>query len=255
MSVNWIGLYTLIRREMERTFRVVTQTLVTPWISAVLYIFIFGYVVGKKIDLIAGVPYIDFVLPGVLMMNVIASAFAHSSSSVYFARFVRSIEEILIAPLSHFEMIIGFAISAVFRAIIVGVGVFFIAIFFGAASITHFGLFLIYITTVALVFALLGILVGLWAKGFEQLNVLSTFVIMPLNFLGGVFYSVTMLPEKIKAVAYANPFFYFVDGIRYSMIGVRESNHIIGYFVIGILIIVFGALVHYLFKKGWRLRE
>ena len=252
---NWIGLYTFIRRETERTFRVAVQTLITPWISALLYIFIFGYIVGKRIDSIAGVSYIDFVLPGILMMSVISSAFAHSSSSLYFARFIRNIEEILVAPLSHLEMIIGFMTGAIIRGVIVGVGVFCIAVFFSAANVAHFPLFLFYLIGVSTVFSLLGILVGLWANGFEQLNVLNTFVIMPFSFLGGVFYSVTMLPEKFQFIAHINPFFYFIDGIRYSMIGIRESNHIAGYVLILGLILLLSSLVGYLFKKGWRLRE
>ncbi len=251
---NWIGLYTLIRREIERTFRVAIQTLITPWISAILYIFIFGFVVGQRISTIAGVSYIDFVLPGVLMMSVISSAFAHSSSSVYFARFLKSIEEILVAPLSHFEMIIGFATGAILRAIVVGVGIFVIAIFFGAANMEHVGAFLFYLFFVSAIFAFLGMLVGLWANGFEQLNVLNTFVIMPFSFLGGVFYSVTMLPQKLQFIAYFNPFFYFVDGIRYGMLGIRESHYVAGYALIISLVLALGFLVGYLFKIGWRLR-
>ncbi len=252
--VNWIGLYTLIRRDVERMFRVTGQTLVTPWISSLLYIFIFGKVVGSRIDLIAGVPYINFVLPGILMMNVIASAFAHSSSSVYFQRFLRTIDEILVAPLSHLEMIAGFAVGAIIRGLVVGGGIYVIAIFFGGAGIDHIGLFVFYTVAVSTIFALLGILVGLWANGFEQLNILSTFVIMPLSFLGGVFYSVTMLPAKAQLIAYWNPFFYFIDGIRYAMIGTRESNGVFGYVMIFSLVTVLGVLVHELFRRGWRLR-
>jgi ABC-2 type transport system permease protein len=252
--VNWIGLYTFIRREVDRTVRVATQTLLTPWISALLYIFIFGHVVGRKIDRIAGVEYIDFVLPGILMMNVISSAFAHTSSSVHFQRFIRHIEEILVAPFSHVEMVIGFVVGGVVRAVIVGVGVFFLAVFFGAASINNFGLFVFYTVSIATVFALLGILVGLWAQSFEQLSVLNTFVIMPLTFLGGVFYSIEMLPERLQAIAFLNPFFYFIDGIRYSMIGVRESNHLVGFAVIFVLAVSLWIVVVGLFKRGWRLR-
>src|SRR3989344_8097128 len=117
-EINWMGFWTFVRREIQRTFRVVTQTLVTPWISALLYIFIFGSVIGSRIDLIAGVKYIDFVLPGILMMSVMTAAFMHGSSSLYFARFMRTIEEMLVAPFSHLEMIFGYVIGAVVRALI-----------------------------------------------------------------------------------------------------------------------------------------
>lgn len=253
--MNWIGLYTLTRREVERTFRLPTQTLITPWINALLYVFIFGKVVGSRIDLIAGVPYINFVLPGILMLNIIMGSFTASSSSVYFKRFIKDIEEILVAPLSYAEMIIGFTVSAVVRSVLISIGILVIAVFFGGASVSHVPLFLFYVAIVSAIFALLGIIIGLWANGFEQFNIISTFLITPLSFLGGVFYSVEMLPEKAQFIALYNPFFYFIDGIRYSMIGIREANELVGYvIVLGLFAALFGTTV-YLFKIGWRLRE
>ncbi|OGG47459.1 hypothetical protein A3D66_02500 [Candidatus Kaiserbacteria bacterium RIFCSPHIGHO2_02_FULL_50_9] len=249
-----MGLGTFIRREIRRTFRVFTQTVVTPWISALLYIFIFGSVIGKRIDLIAGVSYIDFVLPGILMMNIIAGAFTASSSVLYFARFTHSVEEMLVAPFSHLEMIVAYTVSGITRAVIVGIGVYVIALFFSAATVAHFGLFLFYSVAVATIFSFLGLLVGLWAKNFEQLNILNTFVILPFSFLGGMFYSVTMLPEKLQFIVHLNPFFYFIDGIRYSMIGIREANTAVGVVLIIVLIVLLGWLTHHLFKIGWRLR-
>lgn len=251
---NWIGIYTFIRRELVRMMRVVVQTVVSPLISATLYIFIFGFVVGSKISLIAGVQYITFVFPGILMLNIIASSFAHSSSSVYFARFVKSIEEVLIAPFSYFEIVFGYTFSAVVRAVVVAVGILFIGLFFGAVTIYSVPLFLFYVVSISTIFALLGILVGLWAKNFEQLSVLNTFIITPFTYLGGIFYSISMLPENIALITRLNPFFYFVDGIRHSMIGIHEANTAIGLAVIFGLIAFLGALVLHLFKIGWRIR-
>lgn len=252
--MNIIGLQTFIEREIQRSFRVYIQTLLSPWINALLYILIFGVVVGSKIDLIAGVTYIDFVLPGILMLNLIGSSFAQTSSSLYFQRFAKHIEEILVAPLSHFEMITGYVVGGVARGVIVGVGVYVIALIFSAATITHLGLFLLYTIAVAIIFSLLGLLVALWAQNFEQLSVLSVFVITPLTFLGGVFNSITMLPEKVQIFVQFNPFFYFVDGLRYAMVGIREGSALIGWCVIIGLILLFGGLVWRLFSIGWRLR-
>jgi len=254
-GINYIGLYTLMRAEIERTFRVVIQVLITPWITALLYIFVFGSVVGSRIQLISGVPYIQFVLPGILMMNVTLTAFAGSSSAIYFKRFVRNIEEVLVAPLSYFEMMIGLIIGTVVRSIIVALGIFVIAIFFGGATITHVPLFVFYILSISTIFALLGIIVGLWAKGFESFNVISAFLITPLSFLGGVFYSVEMLPEKLQFISAYNPFFYFTDGIRFSMIGVREGSANIGYTMIFGSFMIIGGIVWYLLKIGWRIRS
>lgn len=251
---NLIGLGTLIRREVERFIRVGGQTLVTPWISALLYIFMFGSVVGARIDSIAGVSYIDFVLPGVLMMNVIGAAFGQSSSSIYFARFARHIEEILVAPLSYLEMVVGYLIGVVIRSWVVGLGIYVIAVAFSAANLAHIGLFIFYLTAVAIIFGLLGIIVGLWAKGFEQLGILGTFVITPLSFVGGVYNSLDMLPESLRGIAQWNPFFYFIDGMRYAMIGVRETDPLIGYAVIVGSILILGFVTERLFRRGYGLR-
>lgn len=253
--MNWIGLASFIHQELYRMFKVAIQTLVTPWISAILFIYIFGHVVGQNILPIRGVSYIVFVLPGVLMMNVLMSSFSHSSSSLYFHRFMRRIEETLVAPLSHFEMVLGYVTGGVVRGVIVGVGILFIGVFFHATEIYNFWLFLFYILAVSTVFSLIGILVGLWSQGFEQFNMVNVFLIMPLSFFGGVFNSITMLPKTMQTIVLFNPFFYFIDGIRFSMIGVHESNLAIGLIMIlGLIAILFYFVVH-LFNTGWRLRS
>ncbi len=252
--MNVIGLKTIIAREIERFMRTYIQSLISPWISALLYIVVFGVIVGKNIDLIAGVSYIDFVLPGIVMLTLIGSSFSQTSFSLYFQRFAKHIEEILVSPLSYAEMITGYVVGGVVRGLIAGVGVYVLAIFFTSATIAHVGLFLLYAIAVSVIFSLLGLLVALWANNFEQLSILNTFVITPLTFLGGVFNSIHMLPEKAQFVVKLNPFFYFVDGLRYSMIGIQEGSVWIGLAIILGLIMVFGALVWYLFHRGWRLR-
>ncbi|OGZ45020.1 MAG: hypothetical protein A3J54_03180 [Candidatus Ryanbacteria bacterium RIFCSPHIGHO2_02_FULL_45_13b] len=252
--MNVIGLWTFVRRELGRFSRVAVQTLITPWISALLYIFVFGRIVGSRIDNIGGVEYIDFVLPGILMMNIIMGAFMQTAFSLYFQRFARHIEEVLVAPLAYWEMIIGHIIGGVLRAVVVGVGIYIIAVLFSAASFTHIGLFIFYAVSVAILFSLIGLLIGLWAQSFEQLNILNTFVIMPLSFLGGMFNSITMLPMWLQKFVLFNPFFYFIDGIRYAMIGIREAHTGIGIFVIMGSLVVLGALLWHLFRIGYHIR-
>lgn len=252
---NWIGLFTMFRREVKRTFRVVIQTLVAPVISSALYIFIFGMVIGTQITEVSGVPYITFVFPGILMLAVINSSFASASSALYFMRFTRGIEEILITPFSYLEMLIGFVGSAVTRAVMVAFLILGVGIIFGAVSLMHPILFILYITGIAAIFAMLGIIVALWAENFEQLQVLNTFVITPLTYLGGIFYSVTFLPELARTLTELNPFFYFTDAIRSSMIGVSEANTMIGTILITVLIISLAFLVTTLFKRGWKIRS
>jgi ABC-2 type transport system permease protein len=252
--INWIGLQTFIWRDIKRFFRVAIQTLITPWISATLFIFIFGSVIGQRVGNIDGIEYIKFVLPGVLMMNVIMSAFAQSSSSLYMHRFTRSIEEILVAPLAHFEMVVGYLFGAIFRGVLVGIGILIVGLTFGAVSMHHFFLFVAYLIAVSAVFGLLGLLVGLWANSFEQLTILNTFLITPLSFLGGVFNSISMLPPSLQTVARFNPFFYFIDGIRYSMTNFHDANIWIGAIIVTATAIVLFFIVYRLFAVGWRIR-
>jgi ABC-2 type transport system permease protein len=253
--MNWIGLYTMLRREIQRTFRVVIQTLVAPVISATLYIFIFGTVIGTKIDDFSGVPYISFVFPGVLMLSIINASFASASSALYFMRFTRGIEEILIAPFSYLEMLLGFVGSAISRALIVAFLILCVGMVFGAVSLVNPVMFVVYVAAIAAIFAMLGIIVALWAEGFEQLQVLNTFVITPLTYLGGIFYSITFLPPLAETLTRLNPFFYFADGIRNSMIGYNEADPITGAIVIFGLVLGLGILVTHLFRIGWKIRN
>ncbi len=244
----------MFRREVERTLRVVIQTLVAPVISAILYLYIFGSVIGTKIDDFAGVPYISFVFPGILMLSIINSAFASSSSQLYFMRFTRGIEEVLISPFSYVEMLVGFVGGAIVRSLMVAGLILATGFAFGAVSLVHPVWFILYASAIASIFAMLGILVALWADSFEQLQVLNTFVITPLTYLGGVFYSITFLSEKAATIIRLNPFFYFTDGIRNSMIGYSEANSVVGAFIIIGLVVSLGVTVIYLFKKGWKIR-
>jgi ABC-2 type transport system permease protein len=245
----------MFRREVKRTFRVAVQTLVAPVMSAALYIFIFGTVIGTKIDDFAGVPYISFVFPGVLMLSIINASFASASSALYFMRFTRGIEEILIAPFSYLEMLIGFVGSAVTRALMVAFLILAVGLLFGAVSLVNPLMFVVYVAAISAIFAMLGIIVALWAESFEQLQVLNTFVITPLTYLGGIFYSVTFLPPLAATITHFNPFFYFADAVRSSMIGYSEANGTIGALVIFGLVIALGILVTYLFRIGWKIRS
>ena len=253
--MNWIGLYTLIRREIERTFRVVIQTIFSPLISATLFIFVFGTVVGSRIDEIGGVSYITFVFPGILILNVLTSAFSQASSSVYFAKWARTIEEMLVAPLSYFEIMIGTVLSSVARAASVGLVILIVGVLFGAVEMHNFPLFVFFTIGISIVFGLLGIITGLTAKSFEQLNILNTFIILPFSFLGGMFYTLDMLPEAAQKITLFNPFFYFVDGVRFSMVGINDSNILIGATLILALTLTLGAIVWRIFYTGWRIRE
>lgn len=255
MHTNWIGLYTMFRREVKRTLRVVVQTLIAPVISAALYLFIFGTVIGSRIQDFAGVPYIRFVFPGVLMLSIINASFASASSNLYFMRFTRGIEEMLISPFSYFEMLVGFVGSAVVRSLMVSFLILAVGLLFGAVSLVNPLGFVFYISVISAIFAMLGIIVALWAESFEQLQVLNTFFITPMTYLGGIFYSITFLPPLAASITRLNPFFYFANGVRNSMIGYTEADPIVGLVVVLGLLIILAVTVTQLFKRGWKIRS
>jgi len=255
MNINWVGLWTIIRREIARLWRVPVQAFLAPWISALLFIFIFGYVVGGRIALIGGHKYLEFVLPGIVMLNVVNAAFLQSTSQVYFSRFLRYVEETLVSPLSYAEMIAGILIVVIIRAVVTAIGILILAALFGASSVDGIGEFLFWIVAVSAVFGLLGNIVGLWANNFEQLTILNVFLITPLSFVGGVFNTIKMLPPYLRWMAWGNPFFYFINGLRHSMIGFTEAPEGLGMAVTLGLVVVMFAIVLRLYSIGYGLRE
>jgi len=252
--MNLIRLGAVTKREVQRFFRIPVQTLISPWISALLYILVFGVVIGSRIDFLENIDYIDFVFPGILMLQLIGGAYGQSAFSLFFHRWTKTIEEMLASPLSYSEIIAGYVIGATARAIAVSAGVYVIALLFTDATPTNIPLFFFYVLLVAVLFALIGLLIGLWAEKMEQLNMLQTFIITPLIYVGGVFNSIDMLPLNIHWLVKLNPFFYMIDGIRYSMIGYSESNLALGTIGLCAATIILFAIVVTLFRKGWKLR-
>ncbi len=255
LGVNWVGLGTIIRREVSRILRVPIQAFVAPWISALLFIFIFGFVLGGRIKEIGGHRYLEFVLPGILMMNVINAAFLQSTAQIYFQRFMRSIEETLVAPLSYVEMIVGQLFCTILRSVMTALGILVIAACFGVHSLGNIGEFLFWVISVSLIFGLLGLIIGLWAQNFEQLNILNVFFIVPLSMVGGVFSTINMLPPYLRFLSYANPFFYWINGLRHAMIGFHEGPAWVGLALTLGLITALCLWVWRLFATGYGLRE
>jgi ABC-2 type transport system permease protein len=245
----------MVRREIQRLARVPIQAVVAPLISALLFIFIFGFVVGGNIRKIDGYRYLEFVLPGVVMMNVIAASFLQTTSQIYFQRFQKSIEEILVAPLSYVEMIAGSLGIVILRSVFTALGIMLIGVVFGAVHMHSLPEFLFWVVFVSMIFGFLGIIVALWAKTFEQLNVLMVFFIQPLSMVGGVFNTVEMLPPWLRWLAYGNPLFYFINGLRHSMIGFSEGPAGFGVVFTLVLAAVLGGIVWRLYSIGWGLRE
>ena len=252
--MSFIGFYTLLRKEIDRFFIVMHSTLTPAIISAVLYILIFGYSIGKELKSIDGVSYLEFIVPGLVMMQIIGSAYSNTSSSLFMARRFQHIKDVLASPLSYFEMVLAITLGGVIRGMIVGILILIVALFLVKFSIINIFLILYYFIMVNFIFSSFGIIVGLLAEEFEHMNLFTTYLITPFTFLGGVFYSIEMLPEFFQKLSLFNPILYMVDGLRYGMLGIHDTNLIFSFFLVLILAIVLFLITVYMFNKGWKLR-
>jgi ABC-2 type transport system permease protein len=249
-----IPLITIIRKEVVRFLRIWSQSLIPPILTSTLFILIFGYSLGSRISEVGGVSYLEFILPGLLMMGVIMSAYAASSFSLFIQKFHGSIQELLVAPIAYWQIITGLTISAMIRSLIVGLGILGVSLFFTSVSIHNIFILISFILLVSMLFSFAGIATALWANNFDQMSVFSTFLITPLTYLGGVFYSINMLPPFWANVAKFNPILYMVDGFRYGFIGVSDIPVLYSFSLVLGLTVIFFAICVYMFKTGYNLR-
>jgi len=252
---NWIGFYTLTKREILRFLTVWTQTILPTAITTLLYLLIFGFTIGRVLPEIKNVTYLEFLIPGVLMMSLITGSYANNSTSIFMMKWLHFIEGILISPLSYIEIVGAFIVGGVVRGAIIGTIIYLMSLFFYSGTIFNPLLFIFLIIIVSLIFSSLGLITGLWAENWDQLNIWSTFIITPLVFLGGVFHSISLVPESLQIITKLNPIFYMIDALRYSMIGYSESNLFIGFIIIIFLAIFFFFFAVYLFKIGYKIRK
>lgn len=247
------GLLTLIEREYYRFARLAAQTIAPPIIMTGLFVIIFGYSLGSQIESISGVPYILYILPGLAGMGAITNSYSNSSTSLYMARIDRSIENILVAPLSHLKIVTAFVIGGVTRGLIVGTVTVAVAALLTDLSVRHAGWGLLFLTLISVTFSSLGVISALWAEDWDHLATFSNFVITPFVYLGGVFYSVTLLPGIWQKVSHLNPMFYFIDAFRWAVLGQSDlspwlSGGVTFAFAAGSL-----AFAVFLFRIGYKL--
>ncbi|HET6438493.1 MAG TPA: ABC transporter permease, partial [Anaeromyxobacter sp.] len=214
-----LGLRTLFAKEVRRFLRVPGQTLLSPLVTTTLYFLVFGYSLGGRLREVEGVPYARFIVPGLVTLGVVSNAYMNSSSSLFVMKIQGTIVDLLVSPLTHGEMLAGFLGAAVVRGLLVGVVMWAVAGVFGGFELAHPALALALLALAAVSFAALGFTTAIWATSFEQVNFIPTFLITPLTFLGGVFYSAAMLPAALRRFTLANPVFYVVDGVRFGMLG------------------------------------
>jgi len=250
-----VGFRTLVWREIYRFFSVFTQTIFPPVVSSFLYIFIFGFSLGQRIESIHGLPYLVFLIPGLIMMYVIEGSYSNTSSSLFISRWANNIEELLVTPLSYFEMVLAILIGGLARSLVTAFGVYLVSLFFVQFPIVHPGAVLYFVVVVSLSFSSVGMIVALLAEEFEHLSICTTFVITPLIFFGGVFHSLEMVPSALKWLTIFNPMFYMINGLRYGMLGRSDAPILFSSgVVLGIFVALFSFTV-YLFHVGFKLRK
>ncbi len=253
--MNTIGLRTLFSKETRRFLRVPGQTVAQPVVTTTLYFLVFGFALGGRLREIDGVTYLRFIVPGLVMLSLITNAFLNTSSSMFIAKIQGTIVDLLVAPLSVAELLAAFVGAALVRSLLVGAIVWAVAGIFTGFGIAHPLWVAAFAVIVAVTFALVGLGVAIWSDKFEQLNLVPTFVITPLTFLGGVFYSARMLPAPWSHITRANPVLYMVEGLRYGIIGKASEPAWIGLIVTGGMAAVSLALVWWMLSSGYKLRS
>lgn len=254
MSAFSLGLRTLLSKEVRRFLRVPGQTLASPLVTTTLYFLVFGWSIGHQLAPVEGVPYARFIVPGLVVLGVVQNAYLNSASSLFVMKLQGTIVDLLVSPLAYWEILVGFVGAAVLRGLLVGGITWLVAALFTGFEVAHPLLALGLLILVAVIFAGFGVVSAIWAQTFEQVNFFPTFFILPLTFLGGVFYSARALPPALEPLTRVNPVFYMVDTVRYGMLGICDAPLGPGAALVAVLAL--GALIcpYLLIRSGWRLR-
>ena len=254
-ATEWIGFKTIIIREFSRIVRIWGQTIVPPAVTATLYFVIFGSLIGRRVGQVGGYDYMQFMAPGIIMMNVIQTSYGNVVSSFFGAKFGKHIEELLVSPLPNWLIVLGYTMGGVLRGVLVGSVVTIISLFFTHLSITHVPGIITAAFLTSFIFALGGFINALFAKNFDQISWFPTFVLTPLTYLGGVFYSVTMLPSWAHVASNANPILYMVSAFRFGFLGTSDVDLTLAYAImIGAAVVMF-ALAVTLLNRGTGIRD
>jgi len=254
LRINVVGLGTIVRREIRRVIRIWVQTIVPPAITMTLYFIIFGSLIGRRIGEMDGVPYMTFIAPGLIMMAVITNSFGNVVSSFFSGKLHRHLEEMLVSPLAFPTIVTGYVIGGVVRGLAVASLVTVVALLFADLSVVHPFITISVVILTSMVFSLAGLLNAIFAKNFDEISVIPTFVLTPLTYLGGVFFSISLLSPAWQAVAQLNPILYMVNAFRYGMLGSSDIPIGTAYAIIGVSLIVLYSIVVYLLNRGTGIR-
>lgn len=252
---NWVAFQTLVMREVRRFLRIWPQTLLPPAITMTLYFIIFGKLIGSRIGEMGGFNYMDYIAPGIIMMAVINNAYANVASSFYSAKFQNHIEELLVAPVPNYLILAGYVSGGIARGLCVGLIVTLVSLFFTAIEVQHLWITISMVVLSAIMFALGGFINAMYAQSFDEIAIIPTFILTPLTYLGGVFYSISLLPDFWQNVSLFNPILYMVNAFRYGMLGVSDIRIEIAFAIIITCIIALSSFALHLLNKGTGLRN
>lgn len=250
-----MGFYTLFYKEILRFWKVGFQTVAAPVLTALMYLLIFAQVLSQHVQPFAGVSYTAFLIPGLMMMSMLQNAFANTSSSIIQSKVTGSMVFVLLPPLSHFEFFSAYTLAAIVRGLVVGLGVSVTALIFSMPPIVYPIWIVIFAILGCGLMAILGMIAGIWAEKYDQLAAFQNFLIMPLTFLSGVFYSIHSLPVFWQNVSHFNPVFYMIDGFRYGFFGQSDVNPWLSLSVVGFSLLILAALALSLIKSGYKIRR
>ncbi|HEU0160891.1 MAG TPA: ABC transporter permease [Rhizomicrobium sp.] len=252
---NLVALGTITRREVMRILRIWTQTLIPPAITMTLYFLIFGGLIGSRVGKMGGLDYMEFIVPGLVMMSVIQNSYGNISSSFFGAKFGRHVEELLVSPMPHWVILAGYVAGAVLRGLMVGAIVLCIAMLFTRVHVPHPLVTISSVLLGATIFSLAGFVNAVYAKKFDDIAIVPTFILTPLTYLGGVFYSISLLPGWAQAATHVNPIFYMVNAFRYGLLGSSDVPLWVAYALMLGFVAVLSALGLWLLKRGVGLRS
>jgi ABC-2 type transport system permease protein len=255
MSIFSVGFQTLLYKETLRFWKVATQTVAAPILTAMLYLLIFGHVLEGRVQVYPGVSYTAFLIPGLVMMSVLQNAFANSSSSLIQSKITGNLVFILLPPLSHWEIMSAYVLASVVRGVVVGAGVFIITAWFAHLSFVAPVWILVFALLGAAILGTMGVIAGIWAEKFDQLAAFQNFLIMPATFLSGVFYSIKSLPPFWLTVSHFNPFFYMIDGFRHGFFGQSDVSPWTSLAIVSVFFAALAAIAINLLKRGYNLRH
>jgi len=253
--VNWYAIMAIYKFEMARTFRTLAQSVASPVISTVLYFVVFGTAIGSRIEAVEGISYGAFIVPGLIMLTLLTQSISNASFGIYFPKFIGTIYELLSAPISYYEIVIGYVGAAATKSIMIALIILATSGFFVDLVILHPVWMLAFLFLTAITFALFGFIIGIWAKNFEQLQLIPLLVVTPLVFLGGAFYSVSMLPPAWQNVTLLNPVLYLVSGFRWAFFEV--SDVAVGTSLAMVMVFLLACLttIWWIFKTGYRIKD